>query len=966
MRSVDVVVPAEWACAPLRHVEFSGAGSGTAPPTWAQQVLWRSISRFGSNHRFLNLRRTVPVSARAAIDVARATHAVGTLVSRHASLRTRLPLVDGGPAQQTEPAGVLPVLVRTGAGDGAEAAREVASLLGDVAFDHAAEWPLRVALVTVDERVRQVVVVFSHTTVDAHAAEVVLRDLRLLLLRGDLPTPAGPQSPEVARQQHGADRRRSQRAVAYWLREYQRLPLRPLTPTGPGLDPPLRRGVLVSSAVDTAARLIADRYRVSVSAVMAAGYHAVATRMSGRTVSGLFPMAHNRFRTEYADAVANLGQIGFCVVDLSGRPDFGELLSRVWTATLNGLRHAYYEPPALRAAFEEQGIDYETAFLPHHYFNDVRLAVGGGAPAPETTPAELRAAMAHSTFSWTAGLQQASWHLLAHVVDEPGGVGVTLTADTRHLPMDSVEPFLRQFEELLVEAAFADLPWPWSTTTAAAPGTAPGSTADPGTTAGSGSTVGSGTTPGSAVGWVADGEEIVSVPFDGVRAASAPLTWGQRAMWRSMDEFDSPAGYRVLSLPRTLPVPARAEVTAARALDAVGALVTRHESLRTRFRRRDDELHQEAAAAGRLPVLVHAVSRPRDDPDGRHAAAALTERLRAPRFDHVTEWPLRAALVTVDDRVRQVVVVFSHATVDFHASDLVLRDLRALLLRGAVDTPAGPQSLDLAGQERDGEQRRSQRAVAYWVREFAGLTPSLAEPVGAAPAPRYRRGSLVSAAVHHAVRLVAARNRTSTSNAILAATAAGLSADGGQQNCGIVVMANNRFQPGHERAVGTLNQIGLCRLDLTGRPGFTELLARAGRAALDAYRHAYYDPAEWERTFTDLGHDHRTFLAPYCYLNDARLLREVDAGQPGPDETKLRAIRSDTAFRWLPELAQFPWRCRLQVLDAAGAVELVVTADTRYFPTERVEPFLRGVEALLVEAAFRDVPWPWAPTPGIR
>ncbi|WP_165521719.1 condensation domain-containing protein [Micromonospora zingiberis] len=945
MRFADVVIPVEWASEPLLHAEFSGTGAGTAPLTWAQQVLWRSISRFGSNHQFLNLRRTVAISARAGIDVATATRAVGALVSRHAALRTRLPLRDGEPHQEAVPAGVLPLLVCVGTGDGAQAARAAAGRLGDVAFDHAAEWPLRMALVTVDERVRQVVLVFSHTTVDAHAAEVVLRDLRLLLLRGSLPTPPGPQSTEVARLQHGADRRRSERSVAYWLREYQRLPQEPMEPTGPGLDPPFRRGVLVSSAVDTAARLIAARHRVSVPAVLAAGYYAMAARNSGRTMSGLFPMAHNRFRTEYANAVANLGQIGFCVVDLAGRPDFGEVLSRVWAASLNGLRHAYYEPPALRQTFEEQGIEFDPAFRAHYYFNDVRLSVGGGESAPEATADDLRAAMASSTFSWTAGLHQASWHLLTHVVDEPGGVGITLTADTRLIAMDAIEPFLRDMEELLVRAAHTDVPWPWSTTTA---------------------TAASGSTRVATEPVAVDGEEIVSVPFDGGRDASAPLTWGQRAMWRSMDEFDSPAGYRVLSLPRKLPVPARSEVTVARALQAVGALVARHESLRTRFRRRDDELHQEATGAGRLPVLVHAVPRPQDDPDGRDAAAALTARLRAPRFDHVAEWPLRIALVTVADRVRQVVAVFSHATVDFHASDLVLRDLRALLLSATAHRAPGLQSLDLAERERDVEQRRSQRAVAYWVRELDGLAPSLSEPVGSAPSPRYRRGSLVSAAVHHAVRLVAARYRTSTANAILAATAAGLSGDGGQPTCGIVVMANNRFQPGHEQAIGTLNQIGLCRLDLAGRPDFAELLSRAGRAALNAYRHAYYDPAVWESTFTDLGHDHRTFLAHYCYLNDARLSREVDPAQPGPDEADLRAMTSGSDFRWLTELEQFPWRCRVQVLDAPGAVELVVTADTRYFPAQRVEPFLRGIEALLVEAAVQDVPWPWSPAPAAR
>ncbi|MEV2237219.1 condensation domain-containing protein [Micromonospora sp. NPDC049891] len=941
MRFADVVIPAEWASETLAHAEFAGADGGATPLTWAQQVLWRSITRFGSNHRFLNLRRTVAVSGRAGVDVTRAVRAVGALVGRHSALRTRLRVLDGEPHQETVAVGVLPLLLQVGDGDGARAARNAAGRLGDVAFDHTTEWPLRIALVTVDGLVRQVVVVFSHTTVDAHAAELVLRDLRLLLLRGDLPTPPGPQSVDVARLQHGADRRRSERAVGHWLREFRRLPHAPLIPTGPGLDPPLRRGVLVSSAVDTAARLIAARHRVSVSAVLAAAYQVMAVRDSGRELSGLFPMAHNRFRAEYANAVANLGQIGFCVVDLAGRPDFTEVLTRVWAASLNGLRHAYYEPVALRRAFEDAGVDYDRAFLPHHYFNDVRLPVGGVATAPETTPARLRAATDGSTFSWTAGLHQASWHLLAHVVDEPDGVGITLTVDTRHLALDSVEPFLRGLEALLVRAAFTDVPWPWSPVGTAPTGTSPAGTGRP-------------------VEPADDTEQVRYAQFTGGRAASAPLTWGQRAMWRDVDEFESPAAYRALSLPRTLTVPASAAVAVPQAVRAVGALLDRHESLRTRFRRRDDEVHQETTAAGELPVVVHRVSRPADDPDGRSAAARLSARLHAPRFDHVAEWPVRVALVAVEERVRQVVVVFSHSTVDVHAAQLVLRDLRGLLIHGSLAAPAGLQALDLAEREREVESARSQRAINYWIRRLSGLTPSLSEAVAPAASARHRRGSLVSAAVHHAAHSVAARHRVSTADALLAATAAVLTGDAERQSCGIVVMANNRFQPGHDRAIGSLNQIGLCRVDLADRPGFGELLGRARSAALDAYRHAYYDPACWERTVTELGHDHRSFLAGYCYLNDARLARDVDPEAGGLTEADLRAARSRSEFRWLPELERFPWRCRVQVLDAPGAVELVVTADSRYLPADRVEPLLRGVERLLVEAAFRDVPWPWS------
>ncbi|GAA2710145.1 hypothetical protein ACFY2R_27950 [Micromonospora olivasterospora] len=309
------------------------------------------------------------------------------------------------------------------------------------------------------------------------------------------------------------------------------------------------------------------------------------------------------------------------------------------------------------------------------------------------------------------------------MVDEPGGVGVTLTVDTRHVASDTVEPFLRGLEELLVEAAFGDVPWPWSP-----PGGAPAPVA-----------------PGAG--------EVAYAEFHGGRDATGPLTWGQWAMWRSVEEFTSPAAYRVLTLPRTLAVSARADVTVPRALRAVGGLVARHESLRTRVRCRDGELRQEAAASGRLPVLVHAVP------------------------------------------------------------------------------PAG------------GRPGRPVR--------------------GGGPGRAARRAAL------RPRRRVAGAGRA-----------------------------------GHRRGPGT-----------AGRGG-VQSLSRARRAALDAYRHAYYDPAAFERAFTELGHDHRSVLAPLCYLNDVRLSPDVEAGGAGPDEAALRAMAAHGAFRWLDGLDGFAWRCRIQLLDA--------------------------------------------------
>jgi hypothetical protein len=122
--------------------------------------------------------------------------------------------------------GELPVrLVRVERDDGcAAAARAAADELAATPFDHAAELPQRVALVLAGERVRQIVLVFSHTTVDFRAVELLLRDLRLVLLRGTVTAPAEPQSVDVARREQGPDQARSGQAVAYWLAAHARHP----------------------------------------------------------------------------------------------------------------------------------------------------------------------------------------------------------------------------------------------------------------------------------------------------------------------------------------------------------------------------------------------------------------------------------------------------------------------------------------------------------------------------------------------------------------------------------------------------------------------------------------------------------------------------------------------------------------------------------------------------------------------
>ncbi|WP_449065481.1 hypothetical protein [Planomonospora algeriensis] len=128
-----------------------------------------------------------------------------------------------GPYQVLEAAGAIPVAVAGGDGDG-----DPDRLLGELAataFDYAAEWPLRAGLVVDGGEVTHIVLVFCHLAADGLGAEVVLRDLRLLLLRGSVPGPPPPQPLDLARwQESGAGRRVAGIAAGHWEQEYRRVP----------------------------------------------------------------------------------------------------------------------------------------------------------------------------------------------------------------------------------------------------------------------------------------------------------------------------------------------------------------------------------------------------------------------------------------------------------------------------------------------------------------------------------------------------------------------------------------------------------------------------------------------------------------------------------------------------------------------------------------------------------------------
>ncbi|MEV4093036.1 hypothetical protein [Streptosporangium saharense] len=456
----------------------------------------------------------------------------------------------------------------------------------------------------------------------------------------------------------------------------------------------------------------------------------------------------------------------------------------------------------------------------------------------------------------------------------------------------------------------------------------------------------------------------MDIRFSGSRSGTAPLTWGQRAIWDAIRKTAPDDHY--FNFGRVLAVPRRARpLTVARAAEVLGALVERHESLRTRLTAGlntgletsvgtgpgaapsprvppDAEPSQVLGTAGSIPVTIT-----REDPE------RLMEELAATAFDYAGEWPLRVGLVVdEDDTVSHIVLVFCHLAADGLGAEVAVTDLRLLLLRGAVPGPTPPSPLDLARWQRAEPGRRVARVAAeHWEHEYRRIPPTMFDRRVAAPeGPPIWRAQLVSRAMDLAVQRIAAVYGTSTSTVLLAASSMLVGAVTGHEVCAMLPIVGNRFRQDAAQAVTTLSQEGLFVLDVGGR-SFTEVLRAAKPAALRAYRSAYHDPGDRDSLTERVSRDRGTRVHPYCCFNDMRFIDRVDASH---DERTVRQAMEETTLTW--PLSQDQLNCRfcLHVTGEREGLGVSLTADTRYLPREGMERYLRDLESLLVEAAFHE------------
>jgi len=321
-----------------------------------------------------------------------------------------------------------------------------------------------------------------------------------------------------------------------------------------------------------------------------------------------------------------------------------------------------------------------------------------------------------------------------------------------------------------------------------------------------------------------------------------PVSFGQQRLWFLHQlEPDSP----VYNMPGTVRLRGRLRVAVLEA--GLGAIVDRHESLRTTFREVSGSPFQQIAPAARvqLPVVDLGAL-----PEGRREGCArrlAAEESRRP-FD-LALWPLfRARLVRLSEQEHLLLVTLHHIVSDGWSQAILVREMSAFydgFSRSVVRTlPELPiQYADFAVWQRDwlqGEALDSQ--LAYWRRQLGGGSRPLELPLDRPRPPRRtyrgeRRSFRLPAAPAEALRRLCRGEEGTLFMGLLALFAAGLARHTGQDVVDVgSPIANRRFAE-VEGLIGFFVNTLVLRTDLGGAPSMSRLISRLREVAMGAYAH---------------------------------------------------------------------------------------------------------------------------------
>jgi len=327
------------------------------------------------------------------------------------------------------------------------------------------------------------------------------------------------------------------------------------------------------------------------------------------------------------------------------------------------------------------------------------------------------------------------------------------------------------------------------------------------------------------------------------RGGSLPLSFAQERMWL-LEQIEGVGNAR--NMPAAVRL--RGDLHVGALEQAVGALIERHEVLRTRIATVDGQGVQVIEDAGAVTLAV-------DDVSGLATAEEIRERVRrivlreASRpFELTRETPFRARLVRLaaDDHV--LVAVIHHIASDGWSTGVLLREIGALYGAFVAGHPSPLPSLPVQYADYAAWQRawlsgeRLERQLDYWQERLSGAPAVLALPTDRPrPAVQSFRGGRVpvvlSAELTRKLQAQARSQGATLFMVLLAGFQAVLSRWSGQDDVVVGTPTAGRTRREVEGLIGLFVNTLMLRTQLGGDPSFRELVGRVREAALGAYAH---------------------------------------------------------------------------------------------------------------------------------
>jgi non-ribosomal peptide synthetase component F/aryl carrier-like protein len=286
---------------------------------------------------------------------------------------------------------------------------------------------------------------------------------------------------------------------------------------------------------------------------------------------------------------------------------------------------------------------------------------------------------------------------------------------------------------------------------------------------------------------------------------------------------------------------------------AFGALVARHEPLRTSFPFVDQR--PQARVQPPTPFALEQIGggrRMREEEVRRHVDAAWSES-----FDYEHAPPLRVRLIRTGKSAHVLVFLLHEIVCDGQSYDLLVRELGQLY---AADVAGEPSPLAEPAQQYGAVVRTHGEALGgrdeqggreHWRSVLAGAPLALSMPherLGPAEAgagvPYARRSVQLSTQVVTRLRALAREEAATSFMLHLAALYALLHRWSGERDLLVKSAAANRARVEWEQIVGFFSIVLPLRVDAGGDPSFRALLQRTRDVALGAFRHASYVPED--------------------------------------------------------------------------------------------------------------------------